>query len=152
MKIDIRSPKTKSKKKIIGRGYGSGKGGHTVGRGVKGQRSRSGFRRQKAWVRESKLNSLPKLRGIGKRSNKERYRKSKESPFVLNVSDLENIREGETINIQYLKRIGLVKGSTKKVLVRILGKGKINKKFTIRKIGVSEAARKKIEQAGGKVY
>ncbi|MBU0976442.1 MAG: uL15m family ribosomal protein [Patescibacteria group bacterium] len=152
MIFQIKSPKIKKKKKIVGRGYGSGKGGHTVGKGMKGQRSRSGFKRQRAWIREAKLNSLPKLRGIGKRSNKRKYKKAKESVFILNLSDLENLREGEVITVQYLKGTGLIKGSSKKVLVRILGNGDISKKFSIKGIKVSASATKKIEQAGGKVY
>lgn len=141
----------KKKKKRKGRGYGSGKGGHTVGKGQKGQSSRSGFKKLRAWIRESKLSSLPKLRGVGKRSAKRRYFKSKFKKFSFNLKDLHVFQTGEIIDLDSLRQKGLIRGKSKRVEVKILGVGEIKKKFVIRGVKVSESARKKIEKAGGKV-
>lgn len=151
MIIKQKSLKTKTKKRRVGRGYGSGKGGHTSGRGMKGQRSRSGFKRQKAWLREANINSLPKLRGIGKRSNRKRYEKAKLNSFVLNVSDLDKLRDGEVVTQSFLKSRGLIKSRSKKVDIKILGEGNISKKITVKGIKTSEMAQEKIEKAGGTV-
>jgi large subunit ribosomal protein L15 len=145
-------PKIKKRKsKKIGRGYGSGKGGHTVGRGQKGQASRSGHKRLRSWIRESKVQSLPKLRGIGKRSSKRGYFKAKKKYIVLNLSDINEFPANSVIDLTFLKKKNIVKIRSKKVFVKILGNGKIDKKMTIKGLNVSENARKKIEKAGGSV-
>ncbi|MBN2016150.1 uL15 family ribosomal protein [Candidatus Dojkabacteria bacterium] len=145
-------PKIKEKKsKRIGRGYGSGKGGHTVGRGQKGQRSRKSFKRLKAWIRESKIRSIPKLKGIGKRSARRGYAKVKIKDYVLNVSDLDRFKDGTVVDLSFLKKEGIADIRTKKVSVKILGRGDLARKVTLRGLKVSETARKKIEKAGGKV-
>lgn len=139
----------RSKKR--GRGYASGRGGHTVGYGQKGQKSRTGFKRLRSWIRESKVTSLPKLRGIGKRSSKRSYHKSKVQRIIISVSDLQNMyRSGDTIDLDSLrKRFG--RSSTKKNELKVLGNGDIKKKLTLIGIPVSDKAKEKIEKAGGKV-
>lgn len=141
----------KKKKKRIGRGYGSCKGGHTVGKGQKGQSSRSGFKKLRSWIRESKVRSYPKLRGIGKRSAKRGYVRVKIKRFALNVGDLDQFESGETITLKLLREKGLVKAKGKRLEVKILGKGEIEKKLNVSGIQVSKTAKKKIEKAGGKV-
>lgn len=139
------------KAKRIGRGYGSGKGGHTVGRGQKGQTSRSGYKKFRSWVRESKIKSLPKLKGIGKRSAKRGYFKTKVREFVLNLKDLAKFKTGEIVDLDLLKKEKIVKAQSKKVKVKILGQGEIKQKLVIKGLLVSKSAKKKIEQAGGKI-
>ena len=139
------------KKKRVGRGYGSGKGGHTVGKGMKGQKSRSGFKKVRSWIRESNINSLPKLRGIGKRSNQRGFAKKNIKKYVINVSSLNVLRENSDVSISSLREAGLVKSRSKKIEVKILGYGKLDKKLVIRGINTSKNAEKKVSQAGGKV-
>jgi large subunit ribosomal protein L15 len=145
-------PKNKTKSaKIVGRGYGSGKGGHTVGRGQKGQRSRSGFKKQKSWVRESKIKSIPKLKGIGKRSAKRGYIKAKTKSYIFNVCDLNRFENGEVVNLEVLRSRGLIKSKSKRITIKILGNGELKKSIIVQNLDVSKSAKKKIEDAKGKV-
>lgn len=144
--------KIKDKKaKRIGRGYGSGKGGHTVGKGQKGQASRSGFQPLRSWIRSSKILSIPKLRGLGKRSAHRGYFKSKVKKKVLNVSDLNELNDGTVVDHKFLTKQGIVNVKSKPTEVKILGDGELEKKITVAGLEVSKTARKKIEDAGGKV-
>jgi len=138
------------KKKRRGRGYGSGKGGHTVGYGQKGQKSRSGFKRMKSWIRESQIRSIPKLKGIGKRSNKGKYNKAKE--FVVNIGDLDKIfKNGDIVSEKILKQKVISYPKSKKVRIKILGYGKTDKKLIVKGLKMSKSASEKIKKAGGKV-
>lgn len=139
-------------KKRVGRGYGSGKGGHTVGRGMKGQRSRSGFKKLRAWIRQSTILSLPKQRGIGKRSALRGYFKSKKNTAVVNVRDLNELPDNATVDRKKLEEQGIIttmKGTP--TYIKILGSGELKKKLTVKNVPVSETAKQKIEKAGGKV-
>ncbi len=151
MKLHLRDKVTTKKKRRIGRGYSSGRGGHTVGKGMKGQKSRSGFKKLRMWLKTSKLGSLPKLRGIGKRSAKRGYAKQHINKIVLNLSDLEEFDEATVVNKAFLSQKGLIDSKSKKAKVKILGDGKLTKKLTIQNIPVSKKARKMIEKAGGEV-
>ena len=150
MKLNRLSKIKDRKKKRKGRGYGSGKGGHTTGSGQKGQRSRSGYKRVKSWIRESQISSMPKLRGIGKRSTKGKYRKSLE--FVINVGDLNKyFKNGDVIDEKILKKVMINYPKSKEVSIKILGLGKLHKKFTIKGLRISKNAGEKIKKAGGKI-
>lgn len=151
MKLNKLSKVVTKKLKRRGRGYGSGKGGHTVGYGQKGQKSRSGYKKLRSWIRESKVQSLPKLRGIGKRSAKRGFFKSKIDRNILNISDLNKYSSGSTIDKKFLRDQKIIKSLRKNIEVKILGKGELKKKITVKGLKVSEIARKKIEKAGGKV-
>ena len=143
--------KKKKKKRRVGRGYGSGRGGHTVGRGQKGQKSRSGYKKLRSFIRTTNIRSLPKLRGIGKRSALRGVFKTKLKVYVLNVSDLEGFNDKSTIDIAFLRKNDIVTNKSKKVFVKILGRGEITKSLTIQGLEVSKSAHKKIKAAGGKV-
>ncbi len=139
-----------SKSKRRGRGYGSGKGGHTVGFGQKGQRSRSGFRRERSWIRESKIRSLPKLRGIGKRSTTGKYKKLEE--VVINVCDLEkHCKSGEVVDRSFIKDKVINHSKSRGISIKILGRGSLSKKITIKGLKVSKGAAEKIKKVGGKI-
>lgn len=132
--------------KRLGRGYGSGKGGHTAGRGQKGQKSRTkiGILFEGTKVRKSLYKRLPFLRGKGKN-------KPHTKPLVLNLDDLNNLPAGSTVNLQFLAEYSLVDlQKARKHQVKILSQGTLNKKLTV-ELPVSKAAASKIEQAGGKV-
>lgn len=136
--------KTRSKKRA-GRGYGSGKGGHTSGRGQKGQKSRGsvGILFEGVKVRKSLLNRIPFQRGKGKFG-------AQIKPIVVNVDALNILKEGTKVDIDSLAKAGIVKLSDAKATgVKILGGGKLEKKLEVI-LPASRAARAKIEKAGGK--
>ncbi len=140
-------PKIMNVKKRLGRGYGSGKGGHTVGRGQKGQKSRGGvgllFEGVK--VKKSFYKRLPFVRGKTKFS-------AKEKPMVINLDRLVDLPKSvKVISLKSLIDADLVDASdAQKYGVKILGKGEINDKLTF-ELPVSQAAALKIKKAGGEI-
>jgi len=124
----------KGKKKRVGRGYGCGHGGHTVGRGQKGQKSRSG-------------GGPKKERAYGKA--KHFTPPNRREPKILDISQLNAFANGSIVSPQVLVDKGLIRKITRDG-VKLLGRGEIKKKLTIKDLAVSEGARKKIEEAGGK--
>ena len=136
---------TKSKKRR-GRGYGSGKGGHTVGRGQKGQKSRSkiGILFEGVKMKKSYFKRLPLRRGKGKF-------KPRPKPLIVNLELLNLMRAGSKVNVESLIQAGIVdRRQAKEFGVKILGNGEIKKKLTI-EVPISRSAAKKIVNAGGKV-
>ena len=138
---DIKLPKVvKRGKKRLGRGYASGKGGHTAGRGQKGQKSRSkiGVLFEGVKTRKSLLKRLPLKRGKGKFN-------SKPKPIIINVELLNILPSGSKVNIESLVKHGLVvKEDAQKYGVKILGGGRLTKKLTI-ELPMSKSAAKKIK-------
>ncbi|MFC1649911.1 uL15m family ribosomal protein [Patescibacteria group bacterium] len=138
-------PKTvKRRKKRVGRGYGSGKGGHTAGRGMKGQKSRRNLHIlfEGLKVKKSFFKGLPLLRGKGKNH-------SKPTPMILSATKLNSINT-KTISVQSLIKVGLVDEKKAKANgVKILG-GKLKKKFDFN-VPVSSSVQKQVEKLGGKV-
>jgi len=136
---------TKSKKRL-GRGYGSGKGGHTVGRGVKGQKARhdmpilfEGLKTKKSYFKR-----MPLKRGRGKFN-------ASHGRVIVNLSYLNILKENVVIDIDLLIKEKIVdEKEAKKFGVKILGEGEIVKKLTI-KLPISKSAAKKVIAAGGKV-
>lgn len=141
-------PKTTTKsKKRVGRGYGSGKGGHTVGRGQKGQKSRNkvGLLFEGTKRRKSLMGRLPMMRGKGK------LKSFSKKPAIVNVKFLNLLDNGATVDIKSLVKAGIIdQKSAKERGVKILGDGELTKKLTV-KLPVSKGAKEKIEKAGGKV-
>jgi large subunit ribosomal protein L15 len=140
-------PKTTAKsKKRVGRGYGSGKGGHTAGRGQKGQKSRGqvGLLFEGTKMRKSLIRRLPMRRGKGK------LKPSSKKPIIINVKYLNLLKANSQVTIENLVKEGLVVKEALKVGVKVLGDGQLTKKLTV-KLPVSKGAEKKIKKAGGKV-
>ena len=113
--------------KRLGRGYGSGKGGHTSSRGQKGQKSRTSihilFEGQK--VKKSSLKKLPLLRGKGKFL-------AKKKPITISLTKLEVFKKGEKVDIDSLIKKGLIsKKDAKEFGVKILGQGKLRKDLEV---------------------
>lgn len=133
-------------KKRVGRGYGSGRGGHTAGRGTKGQKARSkiGILFEGVKMKKSFVKRLPLRRGKGKF-------KSKAKPLVVKLDYLNLLPAGSVVDLALLVKQGIVEASSaEKFGIKILGDGVIKKKLTI-KVPISNSAAKKIEKAGGKV-
>lgn len=143
MKLHELSPAAGSKKEVkrIGRGAGSGQG-KTAGKGHKGQKARAGRGMRPGF----EGGQMPLQRRVPKRGFVNIFGKEFS---IVNVSALDQSFEGgAVVDIDALIEKGLVK----KVLdgVKILGNGEISKKLTVQVNAYSEAAKQKIEAAGGK--
>ncbi len=138
--------KLKRKKLRVGRGIGSGKG-KTSGRGVKGQKSRSGVA-----IKSFEGGQMPLFRRLPKRGFKKIHKKN---IAILNLSDLtlflknKKIKLQDEINIKSLLEKKLIRKKYDKL--KILGKGDIKEKLNITTDFISKSARSKIEKAGGSI-
>jgi large subunit ribosomal protein L15 len=135
-------------RKRIGRGMGSGKGRYS-GRGIKGQKARSGSNKMRPGF-EGGQNP------IYMRLGKQRGQYSKDAMPIgphrthaqaVNVRDLE--RFDGTVTPEDLKQAGLIRST--RIDVKILGSGDLKKKLTVSAHLFSKSAREKIESAGGSV-
>ncbi len=125
--------------KRVGRGPGSGRG-KTAGRGEKGQ----GHRRTRPARFEG--GQMPLVRRLPKRGFR---RPEKRLAEIVNTRALAVFGEGAEVDVEALARRGLIRGSG--APVKLLGDGDVPGKLTVRVHRVSEAARKKVEAAGGSV-
>lgn len=135
------APGTRHVRKRVGRGPGSGTG-KTAGRGVKGQKSRSGYSSRAGF----EGGQMPLYRRIPKRGFKNPFRKRF---AVINVRDLNRFDDGTTVGPELLMERGMVKKLGDGL--RILGDGELERKLMVRAHHLSRQAREKIEQAGGSV-
>ncbi len=140
-------PGSRRSRKRVGRGEGSGVG-KTSGRGHKGAGSRSGTKRKPGY--EGGQNPIHmrmrKLRGPHKKMSMpfEQFR-TRTQP--VNVADLEaRFDAGAEVTPDSLRSAGLAK---RRDPVKVLGRGELSKKLTVRAHGFSATAREKIEGAGG---
>ena len=145
IKLNNRS-KIKKNKIRVGRGIGSGKG-KTSGRGVKGQKSRSGVA-----IKSFEGGQMPLYRRLPKRGFKSL---SKKNMAILNLSKIQNIFEKNKddlkspLNLKYLKENKLINKKYSKL--KILGSGEIKIKLDITAHFASKQAQEKITKAGGKL-
>lgn len=134
---------TETSKKRVGRGYGSGKGGHTSSRGQKGQKSRGGAKIP-LWFEGGQLpliKRLPMLRGKGRL---EVVRPAAE----INLSEIQKMK-ADVITLDALKLEKLIDVKFKKA--KIVASGEISRKVTIKGVKVSESAKAAIEKVGGTI-
>ena len=139
----MRSPKgAKKNRKRVGRGDGSGNGTYS-GRGLKGQKSRSGSGSMVKFQggQLSLLKRLPSIRGF---TNIFRQEYS-----VVNVDQLALFPAGSDVTPESMVRIGFVKNLHSPV--KVLGRGDIDVAISVSAHKVSTGARSKIEAAGGTV-
>ena len=130
------------KAKRLGRGYGSGVGGHTVGRGQKGQKSRTGHKSTVGF----EGGNVPCFRRLHK--YKGFRNKDKVEAQIVSIKDLqENIKDKEVVTFASLKEKGLVR--VKPEYVKILSDGELKVALVIEGIKLSAVAKEKIEKAGG---
>jgi len=126
----------KKKRKRVGRGDSSGKGTYS-GRGIKGQRSRSGGKSglKKLGMRQMLL-QVPKKRG---------FKSVKPKNQVVNLVDInKNFKDGNLINPKILLKAGLI--GTIKLPVKILGKGELKmKNLKFEGVKMSGAVSEKVE-------
>ena len=138
--------KINKKKLRVGRGIGSGKG-KTCGRGVKGQKSRSGVA-----IKSFEGGQMPLYRRLPKRGFKSI---NKKSIAILNLSKIQKIFENnkqdlkDSFDLKILKEKNLI--NKKYLKLKILGSGEIKKNIEISAHFASKQALIKIEKAGGKI-
>lgn len=136
---------TTKQKKRGGQGYGSGRG-KTAGRGLEGQKKRTG-NRIPLWFeggRRSLIKRLPYLRGKGKNKT------FKKKPVGINLSELNIFKKGSVVDVKALIESKIIEERYVGNGVKILGNGKIDNSLTI-KLLVTKGAKNKIEKVGGKI-
>lgn len=128
------------RRKVVGRGPSSGHG-KTSGRGEKGQKARSGGG-VSAWFEGGQTPLYKRLprRGFSNKRFETKY-------AIVNVSDLNRFKDGETVTPELLKESGLVKKELNGI--KILGNGKLEKKLTVKAAIFTNSAITKIEEMGG---
>ena len=136
------APGSHHRRKIVGRGIGSGHGAQST-RGMKGQRSRAGF----SGMTGFEGGQIPLIRRIPKRGF--RHTAFRTSYAVVNVGALEaRFQAQDAVTPKRLLDRGLVKGEEK---IKVLGDGDLNKALTVQAHAFSGSAKQKIEKAGGKI-
>jgi large subunit ribosomal protein L15 len=148
---NLRPAEKRKARKRVGRGMGSGKGRYS-GRGLKGQKARAGSHKMRAGFEGGQMPVYMRL-------GKQRGNTSKDAMPVgphrtqtqtVNVRDLERVFEaGAEVTPDTLRERGLIK--TTRIDVKILGQGELSKKLVVTAHRASQAARDKIEAAGGTV-
>ena len=136
-----------NKRKIrVGRGIGSGKG-KTSGRGVKGQKSRSGVA-----IKSFEGGQMPLYRRLPKRGFNPI---SKEHIAILNLNKIQSyidnnkLKTSDTLNSSLLKKLDLINKNSMKL--KILGTGEIKNKINIEADLASKSAVLKLEKVGGSI-
>ncbi|MTI65068.1 MAG: 50S ribosomal protein L15 [Firmicutes bacterium] len=143
MKLHELKPSKGSKKnrKRLGRGTATGQG-KTAGRGEAGQNKRSGGRTRPGF----EGGQMPLYRRLPKKGFTNVFAKKIET---VNVEDLNRFDDGTEITPELLKDNRLIKKQFDGV--KVLGKGELNKKLTVKAHNFSKSATEKIEANGGKV-
>ena len=142
MKLHELSPAPGSVRDVkrIGRGHGSGQG-KTAGKGHKGQKARAGRGMQVGF----EGGQMPLQRRIPKRGFNNIFATQY---ATVNVAALNAFEDGAVVDAEALKNAGLVKKTFDGV--KVLANGTLTKKLTVKAAAYSEAAKAKIEAAGGK--
>tara|TARA_Y100001958_G_C20886284_1_gene314385 strand:+ start:29 stop:481 length:453 start_codon:yes stop_codon:yes gene_type:complete len=138
--------KLKKSKIRVGRGIGSGKG-KTSGRGVKGQKSRSGVA-----IKSFEGGQMPLYRRLPKRGFNP---VKKKNIAILNLNkiqsflDKKNIKSSDLLNSDLLKKLKLINKNS--IKLKILGSGEIKDKVNIQADLASKSAMAKLEKIGGSI-
>ena len=138
--------KIKEKKIRVGRGIGSGKG-KTSGRGIKGQKSRSGVA-----IKSFEGGQMPLYRRLPKRGFNVIHKKE---IGLLNLSKIQSFIQSKKINpsdkidLALLKKLNIVKKKYKKI--KVLGKGDVKEKLNIEVNYLSNSAKAKLEKSGSNI-
>tara|TARA_B100001027_G_C16146077_1_gene275890 strand:- start:184 stop:639 length:456 start_codon:yes stop_codon:yes gene_type:complete len=147
MTITLNNTTKINKPKIrVGRGIGSGKG-KTSGRGVKGQKSRSGVA-----IKSFEGGQMPLYRRLPKRGFNSI---TKKNIAVLNLNkiqyyiDRKSIKVDDILNTNILKKLRLINKNS--VILKILGSGEIKDKINIEADMASKSAIEKLEKVGGSI-
>lgn len=134
------APGSTQEAKRIGRGHGSGNG-KTAGKGHKGQKARAGHGMRPGF----EGGQMPLQRRIPKRGFNNIFAKEVVS---INVGSLNCFEDGAEVDVKALMEAGVLKKSGD--ALKVLANGEVTKKLTVKANAFSEAAKAKIEAAGGK--
>jgi large subunit ribosomal protein L15 len=146
---NLKPVQKRTDRKRVGRGLGSGKGRYS-GRGIKGQKSRSGSHKMRAGFEGGQM---PLYMRVGKQRGATSKDAMPIGPFrtftqPVNLRDLERVfADGDTVNVETLVEKGLVKNT--RADVKVLGHGELKKNLSVTAHAFSESAREKITAAGG---
>ena len=138
--------KIKTNKMRVWRGIGSGKG-KTSGRGVKGQKSRSGVA-----IKSFEGGQMPLFRRLPKRGFNP-IKKNKVA--ILNLKKIQGlidkkvISEIEILNLETLKKLKIIGNNYNKI--KILGSGELKSKINVSIDFISNSAKEKLEKVGSKI-
>ena len=138
--------KIKIKKMRVGRGIGSGKG-KTCGRGVKGQKSRSGVA-----IKSFEGGQMPLYRRLPKRGFNPL---NKDKVAIINLEKIQNLIDSKRISgdlkidLEILKKANILSKSYNKI--KILGTGEIKSKINLNVDYASKSAKEKLEKIGGTI-
>lgn len=137
------APGSHHRRKIVGRGEGSGHGGKGSTRGFKGQTARSGDSHMKQGFEGGQI---PLIRRVPKRGFKNTAFRTIYS--LVNIGDIQAVIEkaGE-VTPETLRSAGLIKGSHP---VKVLGDGDVNRVYVVKAHAFSLSAKEKLEKAGGR--
>lgn len=134
------TPGATKERKRIGRGYGAGTG-KTAGKGHKGQKARAGHGQRPGF----EGGQMPMQRRLPKRGFNNIFAKEIVS---INVGSLNKFEDGASVDAAALVEAGIIKKNCDGV--KILSNGELKKKLTVKANAFSQAAKEKIEAAGGK--
>src|ERR671931_1592866 len=137
-------------RKRVGRGLGSGKGRYS-GRGIKGQKARSGSHKMRPGFEGGQMPVYMRLGKLPGSTSKDAMPIGpfRTSTIPVNVRDLDRFDDGAEVTPEALVAKRLIKNT--RTDVKILGVGEVAKKLTVRVHAISASAREKIEGAGGTV-
>jgi large subunit ribosomal protein L15 len=141
--LNVLKKLTDKPKKRIGRGYGTGKGGHTVGRGTKGQRARKSGEAP-AWYEGGQL---PLIKRLPMQRGKARFNVLVPTAEVT-LAHL-NKMTAEVITLDALKLEKVIHARFQRA--KVIANGKIERKVIVRGLPATAGAVKAIEHAGGSV-
>src|ERR687887_2105929 len=146
----LKPAQARKDRKRVGRGLGSGVGRY-AGRGIKGQKARSGSHKMRAGFEGGQM---PVYMRLGKQPGATSQDAMPIGPFrtstvPVNVRDLDRFDDGAEVTPELLVEKRLIKNT--RTDVKILGVGEVTKKLTVRVHAISTSARAKIEGAGGTV-
>ena len=146
---NLKPAQPRKNRKRIGRGLGSGKGRYS-GRGLKGQKARSGSHKMRAGFEGGQMPLYMRLGKLRGSTSKDAMPIGPHRTYTVpvNLRDLERVfADGDTVNIEALVERGLVKNT--KHDVKVLGSGELTKKLSVTAHAFSETAREKIKASGG---
>lgn len=139
-------PKTTSRsKKRLGRGYGSGKGGHTSSRGQKGQKARNSV---PLWFEGGQL---PLIRRTPFIRGKSRLKSLTANPFIIKTSQLNSLKDKTVVDLELVaKTFGISLAKIKSAGLKLLFDQPVKPALTI-KFPASKTAAAAVKKAGGQV-
>ncbi len=146
---NLKPAQPRRSRKRVGRGMGSGKGRY-AGRGIKGQKSRSGSHKLRPGFEGGQMPlymRLPKQRGATSKDAMP-VGPHRTSTVPVNVGDLDaRFEDGDEVTLEALVEKRLIRNT--RIDVKVLGRGEVRKKLTVTAHRFSGTAREKIEAAGG---